>query len=104
MDADDELLARIGRTENFFQSVLYKDTFSDWNLAREFGEFLVRILPNDIMGHAILVRAHRHLGNLELARDELKLCRTCTKTSELEQWEVDDFMPLLSREDRILSS
>lgn len=103
MSADGELLARVSNTKDFFQSVLYRDTFTDWNLARELGEFLVRILPNDIMGHALLARAHRHLGNLKLAREELKQCWAHTKARQLEQWEAEDFLPLLKEEERLLS-
>jgi hypothetical protein len=103
MSADGELLARVSDTKDFFQSVLYRDTLPDWTLAREFGEFLVRILPNDIMGHVLLARAHRHLGSLDLARDELKQCQAYIKTRELEQWEAEDFLPLLAQEERLLT-
>src|SRR5579864_4210281 len=102
MSADGELLARVSDTRDFFQSVLYRDTLPDWNLAKDFGEFLVRILPNDIMGHAFLARAHRHLGNLEVARRELNQCRQHSRARELEQWEAEVFLPLLDEEERLL--
>jgi hypothetical protein len=104
MSVDGELLARVSNTKDFFQSVLYKDSLPDWSLAKDFGEFLVRILPDDIMGHALLTRAYRHLGNLELARHELDRCRAYSKTRELEQWEAEDFLPLLDEEERFLSA
>lgn len=103
MSVDGELLARVSGTKDLFQSVLDRDTLPDWTLVKEFGEFLVRILPNDIIGHALLARAHRHLGNLDLARDELKRCQAHTKTRELEQREAEDFLPLLAQEERLLS-
>jgi hypothetical protein len=71
--SDGELLAKVIQSNDFFQSVLYNDSFEDWNLAKELGEFLVRIEPDsEIMGHALLTRAHRHLGNRQRALDELK--------------------------------
>lgn len=103
MSEDGELLARISDTTDFFQSALYRDTLPDWNLAKDFGKFLVRILPDDIMGHAFLVRAYRHLGNLELARYELNQCREHLKTRQLQKWEGDDFLPLLAVEEHFLS-
>ena len=101
-DTDGELLSRVAHTKDFFQSLLYTDTLPDWNVAKDFGEFLVRIFPDDIMGHAMLVRAHRHLGDLERARYELNQCREHIKTHELEQWEAEDFLPLLAEEERLL--
>lgn len=74
----DEVLTRVVRAierKDFFQSILVNDTFEDWELAREFGEFLTRIEPQEIMGHALLARAYRHLGEPERALMELKRCR-----------------------------
>jgi hypothetical protein len=72
MDRDNDLLQRVVAAidkADFFRSILQNDTFEDWNLAKEFGEFLVRIEPDsEVMGHALLVRAHRHLGNSQVTR------------------------------------
>jgi len=104
MDSDAELLAKVNRVNDFFGSVFYRDTFEDWNLVKDFGEFLVRILPSsEVMGHALLTRAHRHLGNADLALAELSLCRTQTANRSFEPWEVEMIVPLLAEEERLLS-
>jgi hypothetical protein len=107
MNSDEELLTRvIGAIDkrDFFRSTLLKDTFDDWNLAKDLGEFLVRIEPvSEVMGHALLARAHRHLGNPELALAELKQCQARTANRELEPWEVEMLLPLLEEEERLLS-
>src|SRR5437762_12050894 len=83
MDSDKDLLTRVVGAidkKDFFQSTLLNDTFDDWNMVKDLGEFLVRILPDsEVMGHALLARAHRHLGNSNLARAELKQCQADCK-------------------------
>lgn len=62
--------------KDFLGFVFLRDSLDDWNLAKDMGEFLIRTIPSsEIMGHALLTRAHRHLGNLELARSELRESR-----------------------------
>lgn len=103
MDPDAELLGRVSVAKDFFGSVC-RDSLDDWGLAKEFGEFLVRIQPDsEVMGHALLVRAHRHLGNLELALAELDLCRARTENRKLEPWEIEMLVPLLAQEESLLS-
>ena len=78
-DDPDEVLSRVVSAiekKDFFRSVLEKDTFDDWKLARDFGDFLTRIEPEEIMGHALLARACRHLGEMERSQAELERCRT----------------------------
>jgi thiamine phosphate synthase YjbQ (UPF0047 family) len=104
MDLEREILARVSNTKDFFGSVFFRDTLDDWNVAKDLGEFLVRILPDsEVMGHALLARAHRHLGNRELALDELKQCQARTANRKLEPWETEMLLPLLTEEEKHLS-
>src|SRR5208283_3762709 len=103
MNADGELLAKVSGRKDLFQSVLYEDRFDDWNLARDLGEFLVQLEPDsEIMGHAILTRAYRHLGARASAIVELERCRTVMRTRQLQTWETELFPPLLDQEERLL--
>lgn len=104
MDPDAELLIRVNNTRDFFRSVCCDDALDDWNLAKEFGEFLVRILPDtEVMGHAVLARAHRHTGNLELALIELNECLARMRNRALEPWEVEMLLPMVREEEKFLS-
>jgi hypothetical protein len=104
MDSDAELLVRVNRTDDFFGSVFSRDSLDDWNLAKDFGEFLVRILPDtEVMGHALLARACRHLGERERALDELKQCQVRTVGRELRPWEIEMIAPFLAEEEKLLS-
>jgi hypothetical protein len=89
----------IERTD-FFRAVLLRDTFHDWSLAKDFGNFLVRIEPDEIMGHAILARAHRHLGDSKLALIELEHCRVGVPHPS----ERELFQSFLAEEEKLLSS
>src|ERR1700738_4947545 len=74
----DEILTRVVSAiekKDFFRSVLENDTFDDWKLAMDFGDFLIRIEPEGMMGHALLARACRHLGESGRAFAELERCR-----------------------------
>jgi hypothetical protein len=105
-DPDKELLARVVSAiegKEFFRSILLDDDFDDWSLAKELGQFLIQIMPDsELMGHALLARAHRHLGNRELALDELKQCFLRTANRELEPWEKEMLLPLLTSERSLL--
>jgi len=102
MDADSQLLARVLNEPIFLESVLLNDTLEDWSLARDLGEFLVRMLPDDIVGHALLVRACRHTGDVKRALEELIVCRGYVDRGELTPKQVDLFVPMLEREERWL--
>ena len=102
--ADGELLAKVLQKKEFFESVLHNDSFDDWNLAKELGEFLIRIEPDsEIMGHLLLTRAYRHLGNRGRALDELKECQLRTSNRELKPWEANLFLPVLLLEEKLLA-
>lgn len=102
--SDGELLAKVIQKKEFFESVFYNDSSDDWNLAKELGEFLIRIEPDsEIMGHLLLTRAYRHMGNRGRALDELKECQMRTSNRELKSWETNLFLPLLSEEEKLLA-
>src|SRR5258708_39478232 len=75
MEEDSKLLARVLEQRALLEDVLLNDALEDWNLAKDLGEFLVRMLPEDIVGHALLVRACRHTGDIKRAVEELTVCR-----------------------------
>jgi tetratricopeptide (TPR) repeat protein len=102
-DPDGELLTRISETKDFVRRVLYDDSLDDWNLAKDFGEFLLRLDPEEILGHALLARAYRHLGNSERALEELERCRVRVTHGQLRPLEREFFPPFLAEEDRLLS-
>jgi hypothetical protein len=104
VDRDAELLIRINKNPDFFGSVFEKDHLDDWNLARGFGEFLVRTLPpTEIMGPAVLARACRHLGNREHARQQIQHCRRQLASRSPEPWEIEMLLPALTAEEECLS-
>jgi hypothetical protein len=102
-DPDGELLARVVETKDFFRSVLYDDSLDDWNLARDFGMFLIRIEPEEIMGHALLARAYRHLGDSQHALEELEQCQIRATQGQLRPSETELFSPFLAEEEKLLS-
>ena len=103
MDSDGELLERVNEVDDFLGCVFFRDALVDWNLAKEFGEFLLRTGDTGPMAHALLARAHRHLGNLEQAREQLKQCKVRVATGELTPSEEETFTGLLAQEEKLLS-
>jgi plasmid stability protein len=99
MKPDLEILTRANKTENFFGTVLLEDALEDWNLAKDLGELLIRLMPEEVMGHALVARACRHLGSTERARRELMQCRVMTKHPS----ETDLFVSFLVEEEKLLS-
>ena len=71
---DATILAKVVGTEDFLQSALTEDNLADWSLAVELGHVLTRIEPKEILGHALLARAFRHLGD-QRAAGALAECR-----------------------------
>ncbi len=103
MDPDSELLKRVCEAidkKDFFPSIIFRDTFADWNLVKELGEFLVRIDPDGVLGHALLTRGHRHLGNRELGLAALKECQA----RKLLPVEAEVFLPLFEEESTRLAA
>jgi hypothetical protein len=106
VDSDEELIAKVVDAidkVDFFRSIL-SDTFTDWNLSKDFGEFLVTREPDtEIMGHLLLVRSNRHLGNRQIALDELKKCQDMIRKRELTPWEIEMITPVLKEEEQFLA-
>jgi hypothetical protein len=106
MNPDLELLTRISdaiETKDFFASA-WNDSFDDWNLVKDAGEFLVRLDLEEIMGHALLARAHKHLGNLDHARNELTKCQIQIENGRLNPAEGEMLLRLLAHEESVLST
>src|SRR5208283_548583 len=98
-DPDKELLTSVSQKKDFIPSIVFNDISDDWNLARELGEFLVRTGPELAIGHALVARASRHLGDLDRAHEALKQCRQL----HMEPAEAVDLLPLLAEEESHLS-
>ena len=95
MDTERELLEKVCGRKDLVESVLYRDSFDNWNLIAELGEFLIQAFPDMIMGHAFVARASRHLGDLTRARAELQACRHQDPTSG----DNEGFLQLVSEEE-----
>lgn len=100
-DPDAQLLGSIAKIRNFFEAVLYEDHLEDWTLARDLGRLLIRIEPDKIMGHALLARACRHLGDSESAVTALRQCRRMIDDKEAPS-DKELFSKLLADEHRFL--
>ena len=98
-DSDAEILTRVSKIDKFLESVLYKDRLDDWGLAKNLGELLIRIDEEGVLGHALLARACRHLGDLQHALSELEQCRARSLTPG----EKEIFLSFLAEEERLLS-
>jgi len=100
---DRELLAKVNETNDFFGSVLQRDNLDDWNLAKDFGEFMIRLDPAEAMGHALLARAYRHLGDSQRALEELARCRASAMHTRMKPPEAELFFAFLAEEEKLLS-
>jgi hypothetical protein len=100
--ADCELLRKVIEHKDFFDAVLYKDAIDDWTLAKEFGDFLVKIEPQWVMGYLIRTRAFRHLGDLNSARSQLRECQV--RVPQIKEAEAKFLLPLLDQETGLLRS
>jgi|SRR5271165_3420440 len=99
MRTDLEMLTRVEETGDFFRRLFLRDELTDWNLAREFGQYIIRLQPNECGGHFILARALRHLGEPEHARAELQLCKELLPHDPLQS----EYFPQVEKEERLLS-
>ncbi len=97
-DADKELFSRLSQIEDFAKDAIYDDTLEDWNLAKDFGEFMIRSAPEDILGHALVARAYRHTGDRARAVEEMRRCRALFASSDLKAMERDVFASFLEKE------
>jgi hypothetical protein len=97
-----ELLNRVVNTKDFMRKALLEDSFDDWELARELGEFLIRIDPEDLTHRLILARAYRHLGQETLAISELAKCRAIIESGNVGVIDQEVVIPLVEAEKRLL--
>jgi hypothetical protein len=102
-DPDKELFSKLSEIKDFAEVALRNDTLEDWNLAKQFGEFMIRMAPEDILGHALVARACRHLGDSTRALGEINRCRTLFADGDLTTMEREVFGPFLEKELRISS-
>ena len=103
-DLELKLLRRVTGTENFLNSVIFDDKLEDWTLARDFGELLVRLIPEYLGSHLIFARAYRHLGDLPRASEQIRQCRAIVERGTLVAMEQENLLPVLEREERLLSA
>lgn len=100
-DPTKDILTRVVsaiESKDFFRSILSNDTFDDWNLAKNFAEFLIEIEPSEIMGHALAARAYRHLDDKVRARKELEECQRLGTRIGANHSEADLFKSVIARE------
>lgn len=97
-DPDLSLLRRVNAIDNFFETVLLDDSFGDWELARQFGEFLVHLGHEEFVSHLILTRAYRNLGDRQRAAVELMRCQTVADMGALGPAEAEVLLPVMQKE------
>lgn len=97
-DPDKELFSRLSEIRDFAEAAVHNDTLEDWGLARNFGEFMIRIAPQDILGHALLARASRHLGDSTRALEEIERCRAFFASGGLTTMEREVYGRFLEKE------
>jgi hypothetical protein len=97
-DPDKELFLRLSPIQDFARDAIYNDALEDWNLAKDFGEFMIRIAPQDILGHALVTRACRHLGDRTRAVEEMQRCRALFAEGDLKTMELEVFGSFLEKE------
>src|SRR5215471_11895555 len=100
-DPDRDLFSRLSRVKDFTEQVILNDMLEDWNLAKDFGEFMIRIAPEDILGHALVARASRHLGDCTRALEEVGRCQDLFNDQNLTAMERRAFGPFLEKELRL---
>jgi len=102
MDTDADILAKVTNIGNFLELALYKNSLDDWSLAKDLGELLIRIDAEEMMGHALLTRACRHMGDYERAHKELSICRALVTRRGATESERELFLPVLAEEEKQL--
>ena len=97
---DQELLDKVAQMDNFSVSILVEDKSDDWSLAKEVGKYLIRVDPTLLIGHLVLARACRHLGELAEAASEVAACRAVVEHGNL-GGEVEWLLTLDEEESRV---
>jgi hypothetical protein len=99
-----EMLRRVTEDKEFMRRLLIEDRLDDWGFAKEWAEFVLRIDPEDLVHHLILVRAYRHLGDTHLAIAELAKCRAIIESGNLGIVDEQVVLPMVDEEKRLLLS
>jgi hypothetical protein len=102
--SDSVVLERVNRIPDFFGSALLRDDLKDWELARDFGAYLLRIDTDQLLGRLLLARAYRHLGDHDRAIIELTKCKSALATEPLTSGEREVIMSVLEREEAYYSA
>ena len=84
-----------------FLSDLLADNLEDWAAARKYGEFLTARCPTLLIGHLVLCMALRHVGDVQLARKELQICKAIIASADFHE---QSFLPELAQEERFLDA
>jgi len=87
----------------FAASLLFENSAEDWSLAREYGEYWVLVNPEPPVGHLILPKACRHLGQARRAIKEVYRCRETIASDKVQPLELEVLAPRIDREARLLS-
>ena len=78
---DRAIIKRVRRDEGFMRSVIEADSVEDWAFAKDLGDFLVRTMPDEVMGHLVLARSSPHFSHGS-QEDRFRLAR-CSIWAEL---------------------
>jgi tetratricopeptide (TPR) repeat protein len=103
-DPDDVLtrVVEVMEQRDFFHLTLVNDAFDDWNLAKDLGSFLIRIVPQEAVGYALLARAYRHLGEPKRALESLEQCRIRISPDKSGNMEAEYFSSFFAVEEKQL--
>jgi hypothetical protein len=103
MDDDLELLRRVCATKDFIRRALLDDDLPDWGLAKDYGQFLIRLGHDDLLAHLLVGRASRHTGDLTTAGAELGKCRSLINDrGASHDSEIEPLLPAIAAEEALL--
>ena len=102
-DWESDALRRITASKDFAGAILVADDVDDWSLAKQFGEILVRVLPGYLIGHLILARAYRHIGEPQLAAEQIETCRRLISDAAQPAISQEWLLPVLAEEEKHLA-
>ena len=89
--------------KDFIHSVISEDNADDWILARQLGECWTLTIPGYLVGHFILCRACRHLGDVPRATEALARCREVIASRTSPRMEMEVLVPLVEGESELLA-
>jgi hypothetical protein len=101
---DIEVLRRVTEEPDFMRRMLLDDRLDDWELAKAWAEFALRIDPEDLVHLAVLVRSCRHLGDKKGAIVALEKCTDLISRGIFGEVEQEVVVPMVEEERRLLRS